>query len=63
MEDLLDSGAFHCKQIWKEGSDRAQAERLQMEDALIGLESGLKLAEWRIEADFSARQGDLTQKS
>ena len=33
MEDLLDSGAFHCEQVWEEGSDREGAERLQIEEA------------------------------
>lgn len=31
--DLLDSGAFHCEQVWEEGSDREGAERLQIEEA------------------------------
>lgn len=33
MEDLLDSGAFHCKQIWDESLDRDEAEGLQIEEA------------------------------
>ncbi len=33
MEDLLDSGALHCEQVWEEGSDREGAERLQIEEA------------------------------
>ncbi|MCI9331476.1 MAG: hypothetical protein HFG05_04795 [Oscillibacter sp.] len=33
VEDLLDSGAFRCEQVWEEGSDREAAERLQTEEA------------------------------
>ncbi|MCI9644600.1 MAG: hypothetical protein HFF97_07740 [Oscillibacter sp.] len=33
VEDLLDSGAFHCKQIWDESLDRDEAEGLQIEEA------------------------------
>nr|WP_325300523.1 hypothetical protein [uncultured Oscillibacter sp.] len=33
VEDLLDSGAFHCEQIWDESLDRDEAEGLQIEEA------------------------------
>lgn len=33
VEELLDSGTFHCEQIWDESLDREGAERLQIEEA------------------------------
>ncbi|MDE6455700.1 MAG: hypothetical protein K2L38_07345 [Dysosmobacter sp.] len=33
VEELLDSGAFRCNQVWEEGPDREGAERLQIEEA------------------------------
>lgn len=33
VEDLLDSGAFRCDQVWTESLDREGAERLQIQEA------------------------------
>ncbi len=34
VEALLRSGAFHCDQVWEEGPGQAEAERLQIEEAM-----------------------------
>lgn len=38
VADLLDSGAFHCDQIWDESLDREEAESLQIEEAKASLD-------------------------